>query len=169
VALSNIDQRHRSWHKKLPSQLPLINGAHPLFQPLCTSVRNGCLVGLGQPVPPAINETEQAKDGIEESFLQTELSTFPLVSSSRSSLLLLLGRRRRCYPSLRAFVTSLSSEARWPARPTLRPPHCKTKAYDEVSPSHVSTRPRDPYGIRPTVTGPAQRSVLRTWFVIAFL
>jgi hypothetical protein len=32
---------------------------------------------------------------------------------------------------------------------------------DEVSPSHVLTRPGGPRGIRPTVTGPTRRSVLR--------
>jgi hypothetical protein len=50
----------------------------------------------------------------------------------------MLGRRRGCYPSLQVFVTSppfapglrhLASpmEARRPARPSLRPPNCKTK------------------------------------------
>jgi hypothetical protein len=45
---------------------------------------------------------------------------------------------------------------RGPARLTLRPLHYKTKAYDEVSPSHVPTRLGGPRGIRPIVTGPAR-------------
>jgi hypothetical protein len=70
------------------------------------------------------------------------------MSSSSSS-----AANAKTLPFAQAFVTSPSSDARWPARPTLRPPHCKTKAYDEVSPSHVLTRPGGPRGIRPTVTG----------------
>jgi hypothetical protein len=34
------------------------------------------------------------------------------------------------------------------AWPTLHPPHHKTKAYDEVSPSHVLTQLGVPHGIR---------------------
>jgi hypothetical protein len=43
---------------------------------------------------------------------------------------------------------------------TLCPLHYKTKAYDEVAPSHVLTQPRGPCGIQPIVKGPARRSVL---------
>jgi hypothetical protein len=52
---------------------------------------------------------------------------------------------------------------------TLRPLHYKTKAYDDVAPSHVLTQHGGPRGIRPIVTGFARRSVLRTQFVMAFL
>jgi hypothetical protein len=61
------------------------------------------------------------------------------------------------------------TEAKRPAGSTLRPLHYKTKAYDDVAPSHVLTRPGGPRGIRPIVTGPARRSVLRARFVMAFL
>jgi hypothetical protein len=44
-----------------------------------------------------------------------------------------------------------------------------TKAYNEVFPSRVLTQPGGPRGIRPIVTGPARRSMLRARFVIAFL
>jgi hypothetical protein len=81
-----------------------------------------------------------------------------------------LGRRRRRYPSLQAFVNlAAPTEAKRPARPTLRPLHRKMKAYDEVAPSHALTRPGGTRGIRPIVTGPARRGVLQAQFVIAFL
>jgi hypothetical protein len=83
---------------------------------------------------------------------------------------LVLGRRRRRYPSLQPLSISLrQQEAERPARSTLRLLHYKMKAYDDIAPSHVLTRPRGPRGIRPIVTGPARRSVLRARFVIAFL
>jgi hypothetical protein len=57
----------------------------------------------------------------------------------------LLGRRRRCYPSLQALVNlAAPTEAKRPAVSTLRPLHCKTKAYDEVAPvlrPHPTWRP----------------------------
>jgi hypothetical protein len=75
----------------------------------------------------------------------------------------MLGRRQRRYPSLQAFVNlAVPTEAKRPARSTLRPLHCKTKAYDGVIPSLVLTQPGGPRGILPIVTGPARRSVLRT-------
>jgi hypothetical protein len=61
------------------------------------------------------------------------------------------------------------TEAKRPARRALRPLHRKTKAYDEVTPSHALTRPGGPREIRPIVTGPARRGVLRARFVMAFL
>jgi hypothetical protein len=74
----------------------------------------------------------------------------------------LLGRRRRHYPSLQALVNSLHQRRQDDWRdPPLHPLHCKSKAYDEVSPSHVLTRPRGSRGIRPIVTGPARTGVLR--------
>jgi hypothetical protein len=74
----------------------------------------------------------------------------------------MLGRRRRRYPSLQAFINlAAPTEAKRPARLTLRPLHCKTKAYDEVASSHVLTQHGGPRGIRPIVTGPARRGVLR--------
>jgi hypothetical protein len=82
----------------------------------------------------------------------------------------LLGRRRRRYPSLDAFASlAAPTEAKRPTGSTLRPLHCKTKAYDEVAPSPVLVQPGGPRGIRPIVTGPAQLSVLRAQFVMAFL
>jgi hypothetical protein len=82
----------------------------------------------------------------------------------------MLGRRRRRYPSLQPSSISLhQQEAERPARSTLCLLHYKTKAYDNVAPSHVLTRPGGPRGIRPIVTGPARRSVLRARFVISFL
>ena len=82
----------------------------------------------------------------------------------------MLGRRRRRYPSLQAFVNlAAPTEAKRPAGSTLRPVLWKTQAYDEVAPSHVLTQPGGPRGIRPIVTGPARRSVLRARFVMAFL
>jgi hypothetical protein len=61
-----------------------------------------------------------------------------------------------------AFVNlAAPTEAKRPAGSTLRSLHYKTKAYDEVAPSHVLTQPGGPRGIRPIVTGPARRSVLR--------
>jgi hypothetical protein len=69
-----------------------------------------------------------------------------------------------------AFVNlAAPTEAKRPAGSTLRPLHYKTKAYDEVAPSHVLTQPGGPCGIRPIVTGPARRSVLRARLVMAFL
>jgi hypothetical protein len=83
---------------------------------------------------------------------------------------LMLGRRRRRYPSLQAFVNlAAPMEAKWPAGSTLRPLHYKMKAYDEVALSHVLTQPGGPRGIRTIVIGPARRSVLRAWLVMAFL
>jgi hypothetical protein len=82
----------------------------------------------------------------------------------------MLGRRRRRYPSLQAFVNlAAPTEAKRLAGSTLRPLHYKTKAYDDVAPSHVLTRPGGPRGIRPIVIGPTRRSVLRARFVMAFL
>jgi hypothetical protein len=82
----------------------------------------------------------------------------------------MLGRRRRRYPSLEAFTNlTAPTEAKRPARPTLRPLHCKTMAYDEAAPYHVLTQPGGPRGIRPIVSGPARRSVLRARLVMAFL
>jgi hypothetical protein len=69
-----------------------------------------------------------------------------LESSITRCTVSMLGRRRRRYPSLQAFVTSLHQQRKDDRR--------KTKAYDEVSPSHVLIRPRGPRGIRPTVIGP---------------
>jgi hypothetical protein len=82
----------------------------------------------------------------------------------------MLGRRQRRYLSLRAFVNlAAPTEAKRPAGSTLRPVHYKTKAYDEVAPSHVLTQPGGPRGIQSIVTGPAWRSVLQARLVMAFL
>jgi hypothetical protein len=69
---------------------------------------------------------------------------------------MVLGRRQRRYPSLQAFVNlAAPTKAKQSARATLRPLCYKTKAYDEVAPSHVLTQPGGPHGIRPIVIGPA--------------
>ena len=82
----------------------------------------------------------------------------------------MLRRRRRRYPSLDAFANlAAPTEAKQPAGTTLRPLHCKTKAYNEVAPSRVLVQPGGPQGIRPIVIGPARLSVLRARFVVAFL
>jgi hypothetical protein len=82
----------------------------------------------------------------------------------------MLGRRRRRYPSLQAFINlAAPTEAKRPARPALLFLHYKKKAYDEVAPSLVLTQLGGPRGIRPIVTGPEWRSVLRARFVMAFL
>jgi hypothetical protein len=82
----------------------------------------------------------------------------------------MLGRRRRRYPSLDAFANLVApTEAKRLAVSTLRPTRCKTKAYDEVTPSRVLVQHEGPRGIRPIVTGPARLSVLQARFVKAFL
>jgi hypothetical protein len=69
-----------------------------------------------------------------------------------------IGQRQRRYPSLQAFVNlAAPTKAKQSARATLRPLHYKTKAYDEVAPSHVLTQPGGPRGIRPIVTGPVPK------------
>jgi hypothetical protein len=68
----------------------------------------------------------------------------------------MLGRRRRRYPSLDAFaILAAPTEAKRLAVSTLRPTHRRTKAYDEVAPSHALVQHEGPRAIRPIVTGPA--------------
>jgi hypothetical protein len=82
----------------------------------------------------------------------------------------LVGAKAKTLPFAPAFVyLAAPTEAEQPARSTLRLLHYKTKTYDDVTPSHLLTRPGGPRGIRPIVTGRARRSVLRARFVIAFL
>jgi hypothetical protein len=67
----------------------------------------------------------------------------------------MLGRRRRRYPSLDAFANlAAPTEAKRLAVSTLRPTRCRTKAYNEVAPSHALVQREGPRGIRPIVTGP---------------
>jgi hypothetical protein len=81
-----------------------------------------------------------------------------------------VGAKAKTLPFAPAFVfLAAPTEAEELARSTLRLVHYETKAYDDVAPSHILTRPGGPRGIRPIVMGPAQRSVLRAQFVIAFL
>jgi hypothetical protein len=81
-----------------------------------------------------------------------------------------VGAKAKTLPFAPAFVNPATpTEARRPAGSTLRPLHYKTKAYDDVAPSHVLTRPGGPRGIRPIVTGHTWRSVLRAQFVMAFM
>jgi hypothetical protein len=81
-----------------------------------------------------------------------------------------VGVKAKTLPFAPAFVFLASpTEVEGPVRSTPRLAHYETKAYDDVAPSHVLTRPRGPRGIRPIVTGPARRSVLRARFVIVFL
>jgi hypothetical protein len=57
-----------------------------------------------------------------------------------------------------AFVyLAAPAKAKRSARSTLRPLHYKMKAYDDVAPSHVLTRPGGTRGIRPIIKGPARR------------
>jgi hypothetical protein len=82
----------------------------------------------------------------------------------------MLGPRRRHYPSLDAFANlAAPTEAKRPTDSTLRPLHCKTKAYNEVALSCALVQPGGPRGIRPIVIGPTRLSVLRARFVMAFL
>jgi hypothetical protein len=82
----------------------------------------------------------------------------------------MLGQRRRRYPLLDAFANlAAPTEAKRSTGSTLRPLHCKTKAYVEVASSRVLVQPGGPHGIRPIVIGPARLSVLRARFVMAFL
>jgi hypothetical protein len=75
----------------------------------------------------------------------------------------MLGRRRRRHPSLVAFADLTEpTEAKRPTVSTLRPTRCKTKAYDEVAPSRGLVQHEGPRRIRPTVTGPARLSALRS-------
>jgi hypothetical protein len=89
------------------------------------------------------------------------------------NLILLLqgvGAKAKTLPFAPAFIyLAAPTEAERPARSTLHLLHYKTKAYDDVAPSHVLTRPGGPRGIWPIVTGPARRSVLRARFVMSFL
>jgi hypothetical protein len=81
-----------------------------------------------------------------------------------------VGAKAKTLPFAPAFVyLAAPTEAKRPARSTLRLLHYKTKAYDDVTPSHVLIRPGGPRGIQPIVTCPAWRSVLRARFVMAFL
>jgi hypothetical protein len=69
----------------------------------------------------------------------------------------MLGQRRRRYPSLVSFAKlAAPTEAKRPAVSTLRPTHCKTKAYDKVAPYRVLIQHEGPRGIRPIVTGLAR-------------
>jgi hypothetical protein len=81
-----------------------------------------------------------------------------------------VGAKAKTLPFAPAFVyLAVRAEAKRPARTTLRRPRYKTKAYDDVAPSHALTRLGGPRGIRSIVTGPARRSVLRAQFVMTFL
>jgi hypothetical protein len=81
-----------------------------------------------------------------------------------------VGAKAKTLPFAPAFAyLAAPTEAERSARSTLRLLHYKTKAYDDVAPSHVLTRSGGPRGVRPIVTGPARRSVLQAQFVMAFL
>jgi ribonuclease HI len=81
-----------------------------------------------------------------------------------------VGAKAKMLPFALAFVyLPAPTEAERPARSTLRLLHYKTKAYGDVAPSNVLTRPGGSRGIQPIVTGPAWRSVLRALFAMAFL
>jgi hypothetical protein len=82
----------------------------------------------------------------------------------------MLGRRRRCHPSLDAFADlTKPTEAKRPAVSTLRPIRCNTKAYDEVAPSRGLIQCEGPHRIWPIVIGPVRLSALRARFLKAFL
>jgi hypothetical protein len=81
-----------------------------------------------------------------------------------------VGAKAKTLPFALAFAyLAAPMEAERSARSTLRLLHYKTKAYDDVAPSHVLTRPGGPRGIQPIVIGPTRRSVLRARFVMTFL
>ena len=70
---------------------------------------------------------------------------------------MVLGRKRRRYPSLNAFADLTEpTEAKRPAVSNLRPIRCKTKAYDKVAPSRGLVKREGPRRIRPIVTVPAR-------------
>jgi hypothetical protein len=84
--------------------------------------------------------------------------------------MLFVGAKAKMPPFAPAFINlAAPTEAKRPAGSTLRLLHYETKAYDNVTPSHVLTRLGGPRGIRRIVTGPARRRVLRARFVMAFL
>jgi hypothetical protein len=73
-----------------------------------------------------------------------------------------VGAKVKTLPFAPAFVfLAAPTEAEESVRSTLRLVHYETKAYDDVAPSHVLTRPGGPRGIWPIITGPAWKSVLR--------
>jgi hypothetical protein len=81
-----------------------------------------------------------------------------------------VGAKAKTLPFAPAFVyLAMRAEAKRPARTTLRPPRYKTKAYNDVAPSHALTRLGGPREIRPMLIGPARRSVLRARFVMTLL
>jgi hypothetical protein len=68
----------------------------------------------------------------------------------------MLGRRRRRHPSLDAFARlAAPTETRRLADSTLRLTRRRTKAYDEVVPSHGLVHHGGPRVIQPIVAGPA--------------
>jgi hypothetical protein len=68
----------------------------------------------------------------------------------------MLGQRRRSYSLLDAFANLVApTEAKRLAVSTLRSTRHRTKAYDEVAPSHALVQHEGPRGIQPIVTGPA--------------
>jgi hypothetical protein len=70
---------------------------------------------------------------------------------------MVLGRRRRRYPSLDAFASlAVPTETRRLAASTLRPIRCKTKAYNEVAPSCGLVQREGSRRIWPIVTGPTR-------------
>jgi hypothetical protein len=86
----------------------------------------------------------------------------------------MLGRRRRRYPSLQAFATSLHHRRQdggmdHPPSSSPQDEGLQRSPTTKSSSSCVLTQPGGPRGIWPIVTGPTRRSVLRAWFVIAFL
>jgi hypothetical protein len=81
-----------------------------------------------------------------------------------------VGAKAKTLPFAPAFVyLAALAEAKRPTRSTLHLLHYKTKAYDDVAPSHALARLEGPRGIWFIVTGPTRRGVLRVRFVIAFL
>jgi hypothetical protein len=91
----------------------------------------------------------------------------------------MLGRRRRRYPLLDAFVASLHQRCQGRRSdedfgtglrgfPSLFSIARRRQDSDDVCQLHVLIVPGSPCGIRPTVMGPAWISVLRASSVIAF-
>jgi hypothetical protein len=94
----------------------------------------------------------------------------------------MLGRRRRRYPSLDAFVAFVASlhqrrQGHWSVEdfatglrgcPSLSSIARRRQNFDDVCQPHVLIGSGSPSEIRPIVTGPAGISVLRASSVIAF-
>jgi hypothetical protein len=83
----------------------------------------------------------------------------------------MLGRRRRRYPSSKAFVASLHQRTRddWRGCPSSSPSQDEGQTPTKSAGPVSLISPGGPRGIRPTVMAPAWTGKLRASSVIAFL